>query len=959
MLRKSIFRTIRQSLGRYLAILSIIALGVGFFAGLRLTEDSMHATGDRYLHELNLYDFRLISTLGLTAEDAAAFEELAGIEKARASVSADVIVLDSDGSEQVLHGHTMLDGINGLDVCAGRLPEKPNECVLDGVYVSEEDIGKKVVLSDSNTEDVFDTFSQDEYVVVGIVNAAEYVNYQRGTTSLGDGTVGGFLYLTPEGFSTDYYTEIYLTLSEQYEIHSEAYENALDEIRPSVEDLLQERADLRFADIYDEAKAELDDGKATLQEKKDELNSGQREINAGWSAYQTKKVETEKQLQDSKAALDAARAELDQGWAALEGAKQDPSAEDPAVQEQLAAQEAQLNAAEAEYSANLAAYEQGAATAKAEFSKTEKKLNAGQKEINNAKPAITEAEEELADAEQKLAEIEKPTVYVLDRSTNPGYVSFENDSRIVSGVAKVFPVFFFLVAALVCTTTMTRMVGEQRTQNGVLKALGYKNFSIASQYLVYAGSASILGCVSGFLLGAKLMPMVLWTIYRMMYAIDRPAAFVFDPQLLAVSTALYLVCILGVTYLVCRADLRTCAAGLMRPTAPSAGKRILLERIGFIWRPMKFLHKVSVRNILRYKKRMVMMIIGIGGCTALLITGFGIRDSIQPIVIRQFEEIDLYNASVSFLETPTEEEREAFRTETRDFAAGVGFVYRGNIDLVGTEETRSVSLAVSDEDLSEFVDLHSGETKIPFPGKGEAVLSIGAAERLGIVQGDKVTLRDSDYREMTVTVSGVYDNFVGDTIYLTAETYEEGLGTAAEINGALLLFGEDIEEHKAGADLMNMDNIASVSILSDMEETVTSMLSSMNLVIVVVLICAGALAFIVLYNLTNITITERVREIATLKVLGFRRKEQESYVFRENIILTAISALCGVPMGIGLLTYTMSQIVVEGVYFGCRVAMSSLLWSVGLTLVFTVVVDLALAGKLRKINMAEAMKAIE
>ena len=1058
MLKKSIFRTIKSSLGRYFAILAIIALGIGFFAGLRITEDTMHKTADTYLNELNLYDFRLVSTLGLTKADVDSFNELKGVDKAYGSVSADVIALTTDGSDSVLHAHTLLDGINGINLQAGRKPEKPNECLVDALYADKDMIGKTIMLSKSNSEDTFDTFAYDEYIVVGLVNASEYINFQRGTTALSNGKASGFIYLLADGFSTDYFTEIYLSLPQSYEIHSEEYENAIDEIKPSVEALLTERADIRFEGIYNDAKAELDDAKATLDKKKielddgqkeiddgwttyrnekaqvekdladskakldtarteldknwtlletdkkdpsaaipevqaqlalqeqalnaaeeeyktnyaayekgveeaktkfayieNELNDAQKEIDDGWTTYRTEKANVEKELTDSKAKLDTARAELDKNWALLEAAKKDPFSAIPEVQAQLTLQEQALNAAEEEYKTNYAAYEKGVQKAKTEFVKIEKELNDAQKEIDDAKPEIEKAEKKIANGETDLATLEKPTTYVLDRTTNFGYASFENDIQIVSGVSKVFPLFFFLVAALVCITTMTRMVGEQRTQNGVLKALGYKNIAICSQYLVYAGSASVLGCIIGFLLGSKFMPMVLWEVYHIMYSIDRPAEFIFDTNMFIACLVLYLVCMLGVTYFVCRKDLRTSAAGLMRPVAPSAGKRILLEKIDFIWKPMKFLHKVSVRNIFRYKKRMIMMMIGIGGCTALLIAGFGIRDTIQPIVDNQYGEINLYDATASFLNEPTEEQEIAFRESVKDMTTGVVLVHSGSMDMITKKSTKPVETVAFAEDMTAFVNLHRGKESIVFPKKDEVVINNNLASKMSVSVGDIVTLRDSNYKELTVTVSGIYDNYIGDIVYLSSDTYKD----TPKINTAYLNFKDGIDEHKAGADVLNMDNVAAVSIVNDYKETVSSMLDSLNLIVLIVLVCAGALAFIVLYNLTNITITERVREIATLKVLGFHRGEQNSYVFRENIILTIISSIVGIPGGIALLHYTMSQITMDGFYFGVRLAAPSFLWALGLTLLFTIIVDLVLTKKLKKINMAEAMKSIE
>lgn len=847
MLLKSTLRTIKKSLGRYIAILAIIALGVGFFAGLRVTEPTMLKTANGYINEHNLYDFRLVSTLGFTDDDVAAFKELNGIDIAKGSVSSDVIVKNKDEADAVLHAHTLLEDINGVDLLSGTKPSNDNECVVDSRFATEDLIGTTLKLSENNPEDVFNVFSYKEYRIVGIVDSVEYINFQRGTTALAGGTALGFMYIPAGGFNTDYYTEIFLSIPTNAEMYSKDYDLEVDSVRENVEDLLETRADMRFDSIYNEAKSKLDDAQAQFELAKPMLP--------------------------------------------------------PQVIEQM--------------------------------------------------------EAELQKGYNELEELKKPTVYALDRNSNFGYVTFENDIQIVSGIAKVFPLFFFLVAALVCITTMTRMVNEQRTQNGILKALGYNNFAVASQYLIYSGSASIFGCIIGFLIGSKFMPMILWEVYHIMYTIARPAAFVLDWKLFIVCTLLYLVCSLGVTYFVCRKDLRENAAQLMRPKAPSAGKRIFLEKVGFIWKRTKFLHKVSIRNIFRYKKRMVMMIIGIGGCMALLLTGFGIRDTIQPIVDYQFGEINLYNASVSFMQEPTAEERAQFEEDISDFTKESVMLHSGNVDMLFNDSEKSVTIYAYDSDLSSFIDIHEGKKALVWPQKDEAVINYRLADKYGIKVGDKIELRDSAYGSMKVTVSGIYDNYIYDGIYLTAETYESGFGHAPKINTAYLNFMDGNNDHEIGAQLLSMDNVASVNLVSEMKETVGNMLETLNYVVLIVLVCAGALAFIVLYNLTNITITERTREIATLKVLGFYKGEQKSYVFRENIILSVIGAICGIIPGILLLNYTMGQIQIDNFYFGCRLSGLSFVWSLLLTILFTVVVDLILSKKLKKINMAEAMKAID
>ena len=905
MLWKSVLRSIRGSLGRYLAILAIIALGVGFFAGLRVTEPSILKTADAYIDELNLYDFRLVSTLGFTDEDVAAFAELDGVEAARGSVSADFIYVAEDGSEAVRHAHMLTEGMNGLDIVSGRLPESADECVLDAKYAEESKLGTKIVLSDSNSQETLDTFACDTYTVVGLCDAVTYLNFERGSTSLGNGSDSSYIYLLPEGISTEYYTEIFLTIPDAGEIYSDAYEDAVEEMRGPVEALLDERAELRYQKIYGDARAEIDDAQKELDEKKQELA-------------------------DAQAETDAAQAELD-------GKKQELAA----MQAMLTGDPAMLESVQAE------------------IDSAQKELDDARVEIADGQAEIDEAQKELDEARAELADIEPATVYTLDRGSNLGYASLSNDTAIVSGVAKVFPLFFFLVAALVCITTMTRMVSEQRTENGVLKALGYGSGAIAGQYLFYAGSASVIGCVIGFLLGSRYLPMALWQVYRIMYSIQRPIAFVLDWKLFALCTALYLLCALGATWLVCRRDLRESSAQLIRPKAPTPGKRIFLERIGFLWKHIKFLHKVSIRNILRYKKRMFMMIVGIGGCTALLLTGFGIRDTIQPVVDRQYNEIEYFDASVSFVDAADETVQEKFIEQTAGVAGDIAFLHTQNVDAATENGNKAINLVVFTGELTDFVSLHDGKTAIDFPEEGEAVVNYRFASENDLFVGDTVELVGDDYKSLTVTVSGIFDNYIYDYIYVSADTCAAQWGQAPECNTAYVNFAEGQEANAAGAVLLGADHVSHVTLTADMRTRVGSMLESLDYIVLIVLVCAGALAFIVLYNLTNITITERTREIATLKVLGFYQREQNSYVFRENIVLTGISALCGIPMGIALLHYVMAQIKISTIYFGCRLAWGSYLLAVLITFAFTFIVDLALTSKTRRINMAEAMKAIE
>ena len=529
----------------------------------------------------------------------------------------------------------------------------------------------------------------------------------------------------------------------------------------------------------------------------------------------------------------------------------------------------------------------------------------------------------------------------------------------MDGIANIFPVFFFLVAALVCMTTMTRMVDEQRTQIGVLKAMGYSNWQIMGKYLFYAGSAALLGSVLGYALGAVGLPWIIWEIYGMIYGFA-PLKQVFLPELALLSLSAALLCAMGSTYLACRVELGRQAAELIRPKSPRAGKRVFLEYIGPVWRRLSFLHKVSVRNVLRYRSRLVMMVLGIGGCTALLCTGFGIRDSIAHVADDQFDEITLYDYAVTFQDPQTQASAEDYLARYGWERENALLVHSGSVDVLAEGGVKSVYLVVSASDTLEgFLSLHNDEGPVAYPGPDQAVLNAGLAESLGLVPGDSIKLRSSELGVLEVTISALCDNYVFNYVYVSTETYVRQLEEAPEYNTLYLKAHAGADPYEEGALLLEDEDVGAVTVNEDTRARVDSMLSRLDYIVVVIVLCAAALAFIVLYNLTNINITERIREIATIKVLGFYQGEVASYVFREINLLSVLGSLAGLAMGKGLHSFVMAQIKIDSMTFACRIAPLSYLISFVMTLLFTLVISLGMRPRLRRIDMAESLKSIE
>ncbi len=1063
MMKRNTFREIKKSFGRYFAILAIIALGVAFFSGLKITQSVMVHSADVYLKDLQFYDYRLVSTLGFTEENVEALAEKEDVRAAEGAISAEVLYKDAGENERVIKMHSITEKVNKLKLIAGEMPQSADECVVDSALFSEDAIGSKLVLSENNTTDDLDKFAYKEYTITGLVQSPCYIQFERGNTSIGNGRISGFAYILKDGFAVDYDTEIYIKFDEDYDIYSDEYDSYIDAKEADWEVYTKEQADIRYEKIVKDAQDELDEKKEELEEKraeaeaelesakqqltdgeteisdgknqiasaKTELSAKASELQSGKDALSSKAAELEsasQQISGQESALAAKKAEYEQGLNAylaakqqvtdqrnsLEAAKAQLTENTPGYEEMLAqieagltevaGAEAELNAKNAELEAaagqlssaesQLAAAKQqiedgknALAAAEAELTDGENQLAAAKEQIEEKEDQLEAAETELADgllqyqekqsefdeqmqdaddqiadAQSKIDEIEKPETYVLDRNTNVGYVCLKNDSGVVKGIANVFPVFFFLVAALICMTTMNRMVEEQRTQIGVLKALGFSEGKIMGKYLFYSGSAAISGTLIGYVLGIHFFPLVIITAYGIVYKMGG-IYYVSDLPLVLVSLTVAVLCSVGTTWLSCHKELKEVAADLMRPKAPKAGKRVFLEHVPFIWKRLKFLQKVSVRNIVRYKKRFFMMVIGISGCTALLVMGFGVRDSVVAVADQQYEEIQLYDIGVTLKDGKMPGEADLKSLDSvleKENAAGM-YAMEKTIDLVTDKGTKSIHMVAVEnpDEVGDFISLHTKKQEpIAYPKEGEAVLSKKVAETYAVKKGDTILLRDSDNNEMHLKVTGICENHIYNYVYIAPESYEKQIGDVVFKNVYVRL-PDASDIHEVSAALMKADGVTAVTVNSDMLSRISQMMSCMNYIVIIIIICAGALAFIVLYNLNNINITERVREIATIKVLGFYPKETASYVFRENMVLTAIGCGLGLILGKWFHRFVMGEIQIDMVSFNVQINAVSYLFSVLLTMGFAWIVNCMMTGKLERINMAESLKSID
>lgn len=837
---RTVLRDIRGSLGRFLAIFLMIALGVGFFAGFRLTEPDMTRTAQEYLEAHNLYDFRLVCTLGFSESEVDEMRKIPGWQFVGA-YDTDVLIRFPDGGERAMRCLTRSDLVNLPHLTAGRMPEGANECLLDRKLDGQFALGDTLILSPDNPEATLGSLTADAgdaYTVVGFADSPVYLNYERGGTAIGNGSLAGILYLNESAFSGDVYTVIYADAPIAAAAYTAEYDAAVTELSGVAQALLNAASAARTATV----RGQIADGIRLLEEK-----------------------------------------------AALM---------DPAVPWQAAL----------------------LATLREQIA------------------ALTAAQDSLTAG-----------TYLLTRRDNVGYACFENDKAIVSAIAIVFPLLFLLVAVLVCVTTMARMVDEKRGEIGTYRSLGYAGWQVQMRFQLYAAAPAVAGWAIGYLLGSILIPRMLWRVYDILYGfttlstVFRPGVFLF-----CLFAAVGCACIS--TWIACRRELRETPAELIRPRAPAPGKTVWVERIRPLWHRLSFLRKVALRNIFRYKNRFFMMVAGVGCSAALLITGFGIYDSIRDIAAFEFREICVYDYAVTM---DPDRAADTFRTLTELDGIRTGAsLYMGSGTLSRGDSAASVTLVASDDArITDLIRFHTGGESLPYPAQGGALISVGVAERNGIRRGDTVTLR-TDTAEVTLTVSGIFDNYVYEYAVMSPEDLTALCGSYAP-NTAFLRGQTDPAAIRATGGVLNC------TVTEDLMERVDGTLNSMKLIVVFVVVCAALLAFVVVYNLSNINIAERVREIATIKVLGFYPWEVSAYIFREILVLAGIGAVAGVPLGRLLHAFVMSQIRVNQVHFPNRIAPLSYVISVVMTLAFTALINLVMARRLDRIDMTGSLKSVE
>lgn len=1135
-LLKNTFREIKNSKARFISIMAIIALGVGFFAGIKATTPSMYNLAENYYNEQNLMDYRLVSTVGFDEDDIKAVEKTEGVSFVMPSYFSDAQLSAESGGNVIRlialpEKYNENAELNSLVLNEGRMPEKPNEILVehDSMSGTRYKMGDKITLSKkAGDSDLTEQLNCLEYTVVGLVNSPLYISYERGTTNIGNGKISEYMYIGQDCFKTERYTELYVKadFSEKYSAFSNDYEENSETFAKTLEKTANAQCEVFNKDVIEKSKDELEDAKS---EYNDEKSKAEKQLNDAKNKIDESKKEFDEKISAAQDELDNAKAQIESGRNELENSKNEYYSKIASAEDEISKQETQLNNAETEYNKSksdfdsqitsaqneidngkaeyetaynefkntqepqlLAGIEQARSAvdslkaaiavetnpdvlavlnaqleqaqqtldnlnlqysqALSQFEEKKSTLNSAQTEldikksegqqqldlalaqIENGKAALkdgkaeletqktegynklveaenslnsaqsqyengikeletqksdghqklddaqdeydkekskadekfAEAEEEINNAQEELDKLSSPEWYVFTRDDNPGYSSFSQNADRLDAVASVFPVFFLLVAVLVCVTTMTRLIEEKRTEIATFKALGYSNINIVAKFVIYALIAAIIGSVIGTVIGVCTLPFIIFNAYKIMYYIG-DISLVLNVASIVLGIAAAVLCTTVVSIVVCMRSLSHKPAEAMRPKAPKPGKRILLEYVTPLWNRFSFTAKLTARNLFRYKSRLCMTVIGVAGCTALIVAAFGLLNSFDPLTKDQFETIYKYDAVIVPKESGTQKELDYLVSEVESKDNVSNFMLTSQedatVEFKGQIKDESTYLTVvqSPNELSSIISLHNRKSgrELALTDDG-ALINEKLSEEFGIKTGDTIKV-SGEFGESEVTVCGIFEQYLHNYIYMTPTLYNSLYGKNPSYNILDVKLNDNSQsaQEKFSFEILKDDSIAAVSFIASSLEEFENMLNSLNLVVLVMIICAAALAFVVLYNLTNINIAERVREIATFKVLGFNNKETSSFIYKENIVLTLLGIIVGLVLGIFLTSFIVHTVEIDNIMFGRVIYPTTYIFAAGLTMLFSLIVNAVMSFKIKAVNMVESLKSVE
>ncbi len=913
---KTVWRDIRDSFGRFAAIVIIIFMSVLLFVGIKSIGPDLNRTADQLIKTQKVSDLQVVSTGGLTENDLEAVTAVAGVT---AELGQRLPIHEEKQQLNLqVYSYAGTDGQNHPIITKGRLPKAADEILIDRVLADRYPLETTITLEDEQLKNT-------TFTVVGFADSPIYVDdRERGVTNIGDGQVSGFAYVPQAAFKNENYSILYVSFNELAKLAptSETYKEDLAKEEAKVEQALAARKAPRLKEIK------------TLAEKK--------------LAPEAKKLtEAQQKLQDGQAQLDQAKAET------------------AAARQQLEAAKTQLQAAEAIGQGNPAAEQQLAGTEK-NLSAAEAQLKEKQQELDDNQEEIKKGQQELDQAKQEIDELKEPNYLLTERQDNPGFNEFQSLAVRIDAIANVFPVFFFLIAILIIFTSMTRMIEENRREIGTLKALGYRNGEIASKYLLYAFAATVIGVVLGIVAGKNLLPRIVFDMLSDQYIYQSYANEYFVlPILIAVAAAAFSTLVSSAVVLI--KDLREKTTTLLNARAPRSGQRVLLEKVKPIWNRLNFNQKVAYRNIFRYKARGLLTVCGIAGCAGLMVAGFGLRDSIPAPTAIQFSQLVHYDGVVSLDEDLNHDETDSV-AQLLTQQSEITETFRFETQQVTFKKTgvtkQSATLNVinpSEKQLTDFVTLQSGKNQPLKLTDTGALVSRQLAKLFDVEKGDTLRMTNAAGENYSLKVAGIFENYLGHSLYLTPTYYQQVTGETSQDN-AYWITTKDLSSKKRQAlakTLYKSEDILNVTYMADQLKKQDSMTESIGPIVFIFILLSAVLAFVVLYNLTNINISERQREMATIKVLGFYDGEVTMYLLRETVVFTVIGILLGFGVGRLLTWFILTMASSDTIVFPMVIHWQGYAVSAALTILFTGIVTVVTHFKLKHIHMIEALKSNE
>lgn len=1007
---KNSFRKIWKSKGRFLSLILIVILGTSFFAGVRETASDMIKTLDNYYDETNLYDFKIVSTMGLTDDDIVSLEEIDGIKEVEGTYSIDTLI-DGDAVKV-----SAISDISKVTLVDGRMPKKIGECLGEDESFK---IGDTITIED-------DTYlNNNTCKVVGTINSSSYIYENKGISTVGDGKLDSLLYVPKDNFKLDYYTEIYLTVDNAKEelSYSDSYDEIIEKVNKKLQKLKPLRETARYEEILKEAmdkvaerenelnrvksenETKFNDALTELNSNKIKLDEGLEEYNSNLYTLNKTKESTESQLNNGFNALESAKTEFNN---ALSNAGLTVDSLGPTLdtinttitelEKQLEGLDPSdrlyeiLNARLNELKNNKTNIEtlintnntltkqentlnNSLNTWNSEYSKALKELNSAKREIDNGYKELEQGYEEyttnynlyleeianydneINEAKEEIQTIEKPIWYLLTREDLTGYTSFYESATKVDSIAAVFPIFFILIAFLMAFNTMNRMIEEERSEIGAFISLSIKKTTVTFSYLLYVFIACVIGLVIGLSVGYTLIPRILYTVYAASFTIPELSTYA-NPYACLIIVLTTIILMNLVVFITLIKDFKLAPATILRPEAPKAGKKILLERIKSFWKHLSFSWKITLRNLFRYKKRIFMTVLGIAGCTALLLTGFGIKDSLSDLLDIQYGKITHYDATI-VLNDEVNKDDVTNSLNDNDITNYINtnissFTFKANNKNLDF----TLITFMEDDNVSDYVTLKSTDGSNLTLNDDGVIVTEKMAQLLDAKVGGNISIRNSDNELFIFKVSGICENYISNFMYMNSTYYKE-IFNDDNYNSYLVNLSETTNKEKLSNNLLDTGYFGAIQYTEDNMKMFNDIIAGMNNIVYLIILFSSFLAITVLYNLTIININERKREIATLKVLGFRDREVSSYVYRETIIMTIVGIIVGIFLGFSLNAFILMIAETDEILFIKTIKPLSYVLSFIIIIVFSIIVQVITYFILKKVDMIDSLKSVE